>query len=78
MVVASGTTSCVDVVSANEPLIGGPFKEFLAGLHRIQSEFSDAESPIRTALVTARSAPARVPLGIRPMPASWVVVTPRS
>ena len=44
--------------SALRPLSGGPFKEFLAGLHRIQSEFSDAASPIRTALVTARSAPA--------------------
>src|SRR3989441_1493661 len=44
--------------AALRPLSGGPFKEFLAGLHRIQSEFSDAASPIRTALVTARSAPA--------------------
>jgi 5'-nucleotidase len=43
---------------ALRPLSGGPFKEFLAGLHRIQSDFSDGESPIRTALVTARSAPA--------------------
>ncbi len=44
--------------AALRPLSGGPFKEFLAGLHRIQSDFSDAASPIRTALVTARSAPA--------------------
>ena len=44
--------------AALRPLSGGPFKEFLAGLHRIQSDFSDGESPIRTALVTARSAPA--------------------
>ncbi|MGH8714647.1 MAG: 5'-nucleotidase, partial [Casimicrobiaceae bacterium] len=44
--------------AALRPLSGGPFKEFLAGLHRIQSEFSDGASPIRTALVTARSAPA--------------------
>jgi 5'-nucleotidase len=44
--------------SALEPLIGGPFKEFLAGLHRIQSDFPEDRSPIRTALVTARSAPA--------------------
>ena len=44
--------------SALEPLSGGPFKEFLAGLHRIQSDFPEDFSPIRTALVTARSAPA--------------------
>lgn len=44
--------------AALRPLSGGPFKEFLAGLHRIQSDFSDGASPIRTALVTARSAPA--------------------
>jgi 5'-nucleotidase len=44
--------------AALRPLSGGPFKEFLAGLHHIQSDFSDDKSPIRTALVTARSAPA--------------------
>jgi 5'-nucleotidase len=44
--------------AALEPLSGGPFKEFLAGLHRIQSDFAADQSPIRTALVTARSAPA--------------------
>jgi 5'-nucleotidase len=44
--------------AALRPLSGGPFKEFLAGLHRIQADFSDDASPIRTALVTARSAPA--------------------
>ena len=44
--------------AALEPLSGGPFKEFLAGLHRIQSDFPEDKSPIRTALVTARSAPA--------------------
>ena len=44
--------------AALRPLSGGPFKEFLAGLHRIQSDFPADESPIRTALVTARSAPA--------------------
>jgi 5'-nucleotidase len=45
-------------VSANQPLMGGPFKQFLAELHMLQSEFSPGESPIRTALVTARAAPA--------------------
>jgi 5'-nucleotidase len=44
--------------SALLPLSGGPFKEFLAGLHRIQADFPDDASPITTALVTARSAPA--------------------
>ena len=44
--------------AADEPLIGGPFKPFLAALHSLQSEFSSKQSPIRTALVTARAAPA--------------------
>ena len=44
--------------SADIPLSGGPFKPFLAELHKLQTEFSKEESPIRTALVTARSAPA--------------------
>jgi len=44
--------------AAREPLSGGPFKGFLAALHKLQSEFAMGECPIRTALVTARSAPA--------------------
>jgi 5'-nucleotidase len=40
------------------PLGGGPFKNFLAALHRIQTDFPRDRQPIRTALVTARSAPA--------------------
>ena len=44
--------------AALRPLTGGPFKDFLAGLHRIQADFPEDQSPIRTALVTARSAPA--------------------
>lgn len=44
--------------SANEPLSGGPFKPFLAALQQLQMEFPAGESPIRTCLVTARSAPA--------------------
>jgi 5'-nucleotidase len=43
--------------SAKSPLSGGPFKQFLAALHSLQSEFGE-NCPIRTALVTARSAPA--------------------
>jgi len=44
--------------SAKTPLSGGPFKSFLAALHSLQSEFKGRDCPIRTALVTARSAPA--------------------
>jgi 5'-nucleotidase len=44
--------------SAREPLGGGPFKPFLAALNLLQREFPEASCPIRTALVTARSAPA--------------------
>lgn len=47
-----------EVSAARDPLTGGPFKSFLAALHRIQAEFPLDQSPIRTALVTARSAPA--------------------
>ena len=44
---------------AREPLSGGPFRGFLDALHRLQEAFPAGEdSPIRTALVTARSAPA--------------------
>ncbi|HLQ86354.1 MAG TPA: 5'-nucleotidase [Salinisphaeraceae bacterium] len=44
--------------AANEPLPGGPFKPFLEALTRIQDEFPPQVCPIRTALVTARGAPA--------------------
>jgi 5'-nucleotidase len=45
--------------NAREPLTGGPFRNFLSALHALQSAFPAGEaSPIRTALVTARSAPA--------------------
>jgi 5'-nucleotidase len=47
-----------EVEAAKEPLSGGPFKNFLAALHRIQSEYPADRPPFRTALVTARSAPA--------------------
>ena len=44
---------------AHEPLSGGPFRGFLAAMHGLQAAFPVGEdSPIRTALVTARSAPA--------------------
>lgn len=44
--------------AANDPLRGGPFKNLLAALQTLQNEFDSKESPIRTALVTARAAPA--------------------
>jgi 5'-nucleotidase len=43
---------------AKKLLPGGPFKDFLGALHHIQTQFDPQASPIRTALVTARSAPA--------------------
>jgi len=42
---------------ADEALSPGPFRSFLDGLARVQGHFG-AASPIRTALVTARAAPA--------------------
>ncbi|HET6545737.1 MAG TPA: 5'-nucleotidase [Rhodanobacteraceae bacterium] len=52
---------------ADEPLAVGPFRGFLDALHRLQDAFPIDASPIRTALVTARSAPAhkRVILTLR-------------
>jgi 5'-nucleotidase len=43
---------------AHEPLSGGPFRVFLDALHRLQAAYPVEQCPIRTALVTARSAPA--------------------
>ena len=42
--------------AADQPLPGGPFKNFLSALHRIQKTHQD--SLIRTALITSRAAPA--------------------
>jgi 5'-nucleotidase len=50
--------SRMEAAAAAQPLEGGPFKAFLAALHNLQREFNGAHCPIRTALVTARSAPA--------------------
>ncbi|MCL7713975.1 5'-nucleotidase [Stenotrophomonas mori] len=45
--------------NAREPLSGGPFRNFLSALHDLQAAFPPGDAaPIRTALVTARSAPA--------------------
>lgn len=46
-----------ETAAARTPLAGGPFKNFLAALQTLQREFSRDTCPIRTALVTARSAP---------------------
>ena len=56
-----------EMENAEQPLSGGPFRGFLAALHRLQAAFPADASPIRTALVTARSAPAhkRVILTLR-------------
>ncbi len=56
-----------EVEQAAVPLSGGPFRGFLDALHRLQAAFPIEDSPIRTALVTARSAPAhkRVILTLR-------------
>ncbi|MBP3603464.1 MAG: 5'-nucleotidase [Lachnospiraceae bacterium] len=43
---------------ADHPLKAGPFAKFLKTLSEIQKDFPALQSPIRTALVTARSAPA--------------------
>ena len=43
---------------ARAPLPGGPFKRFLSALHNLQNAYSPNNCPIRTALVTARGAPA--------------------
>ncbi|MDP2805445.1 MAG: 5'-nucleotidase, partial [Gallionellaceae bacterium] len=47
-----------ETLAAKQPLPGGPFKNFLAMLHRIQLDYPADTSPIRTALITARGAPA--------------------
>ena len=53
--------------AAEQPLSGGPFRPLLEALHHIQSAYPIENNPIRTALVTARSAPAhkRVILTLR-------------
>ena len=48
-----------EIENAREPLSGGPFRAFLSALHDLQAAFPAGDAaPIRTALVTARSAPA--------------------
>jgi len=46
-----------EILSEHVELKAGPFKSFLVSLQKIQSTFPEENNPIRTALVTARSAP---------------------
>lgn len=46
-----------EIEAAKLPMSHGPFKPFLTALHDFQSHFDPEQCPIRTALVTARSAP---------------------
>ena len=43
---------------ANKPLAAGPLAGFLTALHKLQKQLPDDKCPIRTSLITARSAPA--------------------
>ena len=45
-------------LNARKPLPEGPFAKLLATISRVQKKFSTDNMPIRTALVTARNAPA--------------------
>ena len=47
-----------EIEHAHKPLDSGPFHGFLSALHRLQQQFDADHCPIRTALVTARQAPA--------------------
>jgi len=47
-----------EVAAAQKPLSDGPFKGFLMALQRIQALFPPDSSPLRTALITSRGAPA--------------------
>lgn len=66
---SGGLTAFADSerAAASRPLSGGPFRAVLEALHKIQSAYPPDNNSIRTALVTARSAPAhkRVVLTLR-------------
>lgn len=47
-----------ELAAARQPMNAGPFKNFLQALQRLQAQFPAKQCPIRTALVTARAAPA--------------------
>ncbi len=46
-----------EIENRNNPLKKGPFAKFLMLLSNLQIKFTQCDAPIRTALVTARSAP---------------------
>ena len=47
-----------ECINARTPLEEGPFARFLRTISELQKDFPQVETPIRTALVTSRSAPA--------------------
>ncbi len=47
-----------EMANASNPMSEGPFARFLKALSDLQREFPPEKAPIRTALVTSRSAPA--------------------
>ena len=47
-----------ELAQAHRPLQEGPMANFLKGVAALQQEYPEGQVPIRTALVTARSAPA--------------------
>lgn len=47
-----------ELVNADKPLEGGPFKNVLHKLHAIQKSWPAGKCPLRTALITARGVPA--------------------
>lgn len=49
-----------EYTNAHRPLEGGPFRPMLEAIHAIQQAFPKNRSPIRTALITARSMPAHM------------------
>src|SRR2546429_9359625 len=54
-----GVQTCALPIYAATPLAEGPFKPLLVALHRLQQQADSSQTMrIRTALVTARSAPA--------------------
>ena len=56
--------------------MGGPFKSFLSALHTLQRALPEDDQLIRTALVTARSAPAHERV-IRTLP-EWDIILDES
>lgn len=47
-----------EIVNAEKPLEGGPFKNVLQKLHAIQQNWNIGECPLKLALITARGVPA--------------------